>query len=75
MGLITWMPQLGRRLAYFRRVAASGDPVAALVAEFRSSPGGANLVALGMEKDLPEAAAIDTRAIVAEFDPTSASLG
>ena len=62
-------------LAYFRRVAASGDPVAALVAEFRSSPGGANLVALGMEKDLPEAAAIDTRAIVPQFDPTSASLG
>jgi hypothetical protein len=56
-------------------VAASGDPVAALVAEFRSSPGGANLVALGMEKDLPVAAAIDTRAIVPQFDPISASLG
>jgi 2-phosphosulfolactate phosphatase len=62
-------------LAAFRRVAAGGDVPAALVAEFRRSPGGANLVALGMEADLPAAAAIDTLPLVPRFDAATGSLG
>lgn len=61
-------------LAAFRRVAAHGDVPTALVAEFRRSPGGENLVALGMEADLPAAAAIDTLTVVPRFDAASASL-
>ncbi|NDC53394.1 MAG: 2-phosphosulfolactate phosphatase [Planctomycetia bacterium] len=49
---------------FFRRVAASGDAPSALVAEFRRSPGGANLVDLGMAADLPAAAAIDSLPLV-----------
>lgn len=67
-------PGAHEALAAFRRVAASGGVRAALVAEFRRSPGGANLVALGMEADLPAAAAIDTLAIVPRFDAASGSL-
>ncbi len=61
-------------LASFRRVAAGGDVPAALVAEFRRSPGGANLVALGMEADLPAAAAIDTLPLVPRFAAATGSL-
>jgi 2-phosphosulfolactate phosphatase len=61
-------------LAFFRRVAASGDVPAALVAEFRRSPGGSNLVDLGMEADLPAAAAIDSLDIVPRLDSASGSL-
>ena len=61
-------------LAFFRRVAASGDVAVALVAEFCRSPGGANLVDLGMEADLPTAAAIDSLAVVPRFDRASGSL-
>ena len=61
-------------LAAFRRVAAGGDVAASLVAEFRKSPGGANLVALGMEADLPAAAAIDTLRIVPRLDAATGSL-
>jgi 2-phosphosulfolactate phosphatase len=61
-------------LAAFRRVAAHGDVPAALVAEFRRSPGGENLVLLGMEADLPAAAAIDTLTVVPRFDAGSGSL-
>jgi 2-phosphosulfolactate phosphatase len=61
-------------LAFFRRVAASGDVAAALVAEFCRSPGGANLVDLGMEADLPTAAAIDSLAVVPRLDRASGSL-
>jgi len=67
-------PTAREALASFRRVAASGDVPTALVAEFRRSPGGANLVALGMEADLPAAAAIDTLAVVPRFDAASGSL-
>lgn len=62
-------------LAAFRRVAAGGDVAASLVAEFRRSPGGANLVALGMEADLPAAAAIDTLPLVPRLDAATGSLG
>ncbi|MFM8377823.1 MAG: 2-phosphosulfolactate phosphatase [Planctomycetia bacterium] len=67
-------PTAREALASFRRVAASGDVPTALVTEFRRSPGGANLVALGMEADLPAAAAIDTLAVVPRFDAASGSL-
>ena len=62
-------------LAAFRRAAAGGDVSEALVAEFQRSPGGANLVALGMEADLPAAAAIDTLPLVPRLDPATGSLG
>jgi len=61
-------------LALFRRVAASGEVSAALVAAFRGSPGGANLMVLGMEADLPAAAAIDSVDIVPRLDATTGSL-
>ena len=55
----------------FRAVARASDPRAALVAEFRRSPGGANLVALGMEADLPACAALDALAVVPRLDPAT----
>jgi 2-phosphosulfolactate phosphatase len=61
-------------LAFFQRVAARGDVPAALVVEFCRSPGGANLVDLGMEADLPAAAAIDSLAVVPRLDRASGSL-
>ncbi|MFM7245513.1 MAG: 2-phosphosulfolactate phosphatase [Planctomycetaceae bacterium] len=61
-------------VAFFRRIAAAADVAEALVAEFRRAPGGANLVDLGMEIDLPAAAAIDTFAVVPRFDKASGSL-
>lgn len=67
-------PAARAALASFRRVAAGGDVPAALVAEFLRSPGGANLVALGMEDDLPVAAAIDSLAVVPRFDPATGGL-
>ena len=44
---------------------------AALAAEFRRAPGGANLVALGMEADLPCCAALDAVAVVPRLDAAS----
>ena len=61
-------------VALFRRVAAGGDVLAGLVTEFHRSPGGANLVDLGMEVDLAVAAAIDTLSVVPQLDHTSGSL-
>lgn len=61
-------------LAWFRRVAAGGDVPAALVAEFRRSPGGANLVDMGMEADLVPAAAIDSCGVVPRLDRDSGGL-
>jgi 2-phosphosulfolactate phosphatase len=60
--------------AFYRRVAASPLPEEALVAEFRRSPGGSNLVALGMEADLPVAAAIDSLMVVPRLDRASGRL-
>jgi 2-phosphosulfolactate phosphatase len=60
--------------AFFRRVAAGGDVPAALVAEFRRSPGGVNLVDLGMQADLPACAAIDSLPLVPRYDAASGSL-
>lgn len=62
-------------VAAFRRAAAGGDVSEALVAEFQRSPGGTNLVALGMEADLPAAAAIDTLPLVPRLDAATGSLG
>ena len=61
-------------LAFFRRVAAHDDVPARLVEEFHRSPGGANLVELGMAIDLPVAAAIDSLAVVPRLDRASGSL-
>ena len=61
-------------VGFFRRVAASADVPAALDAAFRRSAGGSNLLALGMEADLPAAAAIDTLAVVPRFHAASGSL-
>ena len=54
----------------FRRAVQTADPRAALVAEFRRAPGGANLVALGMEADLPACAALDAIAVVPRLHAT-----
>jgi len=61
-------------LALFRRVAAHDDVPARLVQEFHRSPGGANLVELGMAIDLPVAAAIDAFTVVPRLDRASGSL-
>jgi 2-phosphosulfolactate phosphatase len=61
-------------LTRFRRVATAADLPTALVTEFRRAPGGANLVALGMEADLPAAAAIDTATVVPRLDRASGCL-
>ena len=61
-------------VAFFRRGAAAVDVQSGLVAEFRRSPGGSNLVDLGMEADLPVAAAIDSLAVVPRLDRASGRL-
>ncbi|MCE9629823.1 MAG: 2-phosphosulfolactate phosphatase [Planctomycetia bacterium] len=61
-------------LAFYRRAAAAPVPQESLVAEFRRSPGGSNLVDLGMEADLPVAAAIDSLTVVPRLDPASGRL-
>lgn len=58
----------------FERVAAAADPRSALVAEFRRSPGGSNLVALGMEADLSACAALDALVVVPWLDPGSGEM-
>ena len=55
-------------LEAFRRLVREPDPQAALVAEFGRAPGGVNLVALGMEADLPACAALDASAVVPRLD-------
>ena len=57
--------------AAFDRVLAAADPPGALVAEFRRAPGGANLVALGMEADLAACAARDSVGTVPRLDPAT----
>ena len=52
----------------YRRVVAAAEPRAALAAEFRRSSGGANLVSLGMEADLPVCAALDAITVVPRLD-------
>ena len=61
-------------VAFFRRVASAVDVQSGLVAEFRRSPGGSNLVDLGLEADLPVAAAIDSLAVVPRLDRASGRL-
>lgn len=64
-------------LAAFRQLAAAAGEtppeatVAALVAAFRTSPGGANLVDLGMASDLPVCARLDAVPIVPRLDRTT----
>ncbi len=58
----------------YRRVAAAPAPREAVVADFHRSPGGSNLVDLGMEADLAVAAAIDALAVVPRLDRASGRL-
>ncbi|MFN9368600.1 MAG: 2-phosphosulfolactate phosphatase [Planctomycetia bacterium] len=55
----------------FDRVLAAADPRGTLVAEFRRAPGGANLVALGMEADLVACAARDSIGAVPRLEPAT----
>ena len=48
--------------------AADADPVAAITAAFATSRGGRNLIDLGMQADLPAAAAIDSLPVVPRLD-------
>jgi 2-phosphosulfolactate phosphatase len=63
-----------RALADFRAVASAADPRAALLAAFLASPGGANLLPLGMEADLAVAAEIDSLTTVPRLDRVSGNL-
>jgi 2-phosphosulfolactate phosphatase len=64
-------------LAAFRQLAPAADAATsettavALAAAFRTSPGGANLVALGMASDLPVCAQLDAVPIVPRLDRTT----
>jgi 2-phosphosulfolactate phosphatase len=60
--------------AAFRRHAAAADVGAALVASFQGSPGGANLVALGMGADLPACARLDVLPVVPRLDRATGCL-
>ena len=56
-------------LESFRTLCAGGTPVEGMIEEvFRRSPGGVNLVALGMVADLAAAAAIDSLTLVPRLD-------
>jgi 2-phosphosulfolactate phosphatase len=56
------------RTVFSRVVGQAADPQAALATAFAASRGGSNLIALGMEADLPAAAAIDSIAIVPRLE-------
>jgi 2-phosphosulfolactate phosphatase len=60
----------------FRRLTAArpGDVPAALEVEFRASPGGANLVDLGMAADLGRCARIDALDLVPRLDRASGEM-
>jgi 2-phosphosulfolactate phosphatase len=58
----------------FRRPAATADVAAALVEAFHRSPGGANLVALGMGVDLEVCARLDVLPVVGRLDRASGCL-
>ncbi|MEM6329242.1 MAG: 2-phosphosulfolactate phosphatase [Planctomycetota bacterium] len=51
--------------------ALGRTPSEQLAAELRNTPGGKNLIAIGMGDDLPRCAAIDTLDIVPELDPAT----
>jgi len=66
-----------RALAAFRQCVAAArastpeTTAAALVAAFRTSPGGANLVDLGMASDLPVCARLDAVPVVPRLERTT----
>jgi 2-phosphosulfolactate phosphatase len=65
-----------RALAAFRQCVAAArastpETTAALVAAFRTSPGGANLVDLGMASDLPVCARLDAVPVVPRLERTT----
>jgi 2-phosphosulfolactate phosphatase len=62
-------PAAAAARADFRRVVGrAAAPQEAIAAAFAASRGGANLLSLGMDADLPAAAAIDTLSIVPRLD-------
>ena len=68
-------PAARAALAAFRRLASvTTDVPAALVEAFATAPGGANLVALGMQADLPVCARLDERSIVPQLDAATGRL-
>ncbi|MFM7076940.1 MAG: 2-phosphosulfolactate phosphatase [Planctomycetaceae bacterium] len=67
-------PAARAALAWYRDLAARDDVPAALVEAFARSPGGANLLALGLGADLPRCAAVDALAVVPRLDPASGAL-
>jgi 2-phosphosulfolactate phosphatase len=62
--------------ASFRALAAAGRPglEQRIATAFRTCRGGENLIALGMERDLPLAAAIDSLAVVPRLDRAAEAL-
>jgi 2-phosphosulfolactate phosphatase len=69
-------PPARAALERFRSTLRQVDvsPAAALAAAFATSPGGSNLIALGMVADLPACAAIDSLGTVPRLDPATGSL-
>jgi len=67
-------PAARAALAWYRDLAARDDVPAALVEAFARSPGGANLLALGLGADLSRCAAVDALAVVPRLDPASGAL-
>lgn len=62
-------------LAAFRGlVASAADVPATLVEAFAVAPGGANLIALGMQADLPACARLDSLSVVPLRDPDTGRL-
>ncbi|MFM1998010.1 MAG: putative 2-phosphosulfolactate phosphatase [Planctomycetota bacterium] len=65
-------PAAAAARADFRRVVGqAASPREAIVSAFAVSRGGTNLLSLGMDADLPAAAAIDTIRIVPRLDPAT----
>lgn len=61
-------------LATFRRLAAAADRQAAFVEAFATAPGGANLIDLGMQADLPVCARLDEFSVVPRLDAATGRL-
>jgi 2-phosphosulfolactate phosphatase len=67
-------PAARAALARYRETVANADPASALARAFASTLGGRNLLEIGMQADLPPAAAIDSFAVVPRFDRVSGRL-
>jgi len=68
-------PAARAALAAFRRLASPATDVpAALVEAFATAPGGANLIELGMQADLPVCARLDEHSVVPRLDAATGRL-